>query len=53
MRSIDLICKYCHEFKSQIIRYSTDLLPPFVEHLQCTGCEKEWITCVQLADSGA
>ena len=46
MPSVELKCKGCGELKPQLIRQSSDLIPPYIKHLQCTGCSFEWITLV-------
>jgi len=51
MQSVELKCPKCQRIKLQMIRYSSDLLPPYAKHLQCTGCTFEWITSVDNSEN--
>jgi hypothetical protein len=51
MQSVDLKCKGCNEIKPQLIRHSSDLMPEYIKHLQCTGCSFEWISLVDNSEN--
>jgi hypothetical protein len=53
MQSIEHMCRICKEVTLQITRRVSDLLPPNVHVLECTGCGCLGITSVQIADEGA
>ena len=51
MPSLELKCKGCDEIKLHLIRHSSDLMPPYIKHVQCTGCSFEWISLVDNSEN--
>jgi hypothetical protein len=46
MLSINYICKVCNGERTHQVRVCSDLLPPYVHVLECTGCGYLCITTV-------
>jgi len=53
MRSVNWRCRICKADKLHRVRFVSDLLPPNVHVLECTGCSNLGITLVEIADEEA
>ena len=52
MRLVNWSCRVCKKETTHRTRYVSDLLPPNVHVLECTGCSYMGITLVEIADEG-